>query len=201
MKTTHLRRSLAVVATTLACLAVMATPAAATPHGVDLTDGLLEFAKAGVYETIDLSSPTCSPAPTLELDVTGTAVSITDVSVTSHFPDANVLTVVTPSAIGNTSGTLSGTAITPLRVALTMTLYGTTGCTPTGTPLCTLGVLLGLSGTLSGTTASDAVSLHGQSVGNVVALGGCAFGLTFLVGTTLVISPFPGFVLTGHLTS
>lgn len=208
MNATHLRRSFVAVASAITVLVVMAGPAAATGHDVTITGGQITLTKTGVTDVIDLApaTPPCSsaPTPTLDLDVTGTAISVTDFDAVDIWTlgGPTALRVLTRSGVGDTAGTYNATTGTfsSLRVGIAMTFYtayDATTCAPTGTPVCTLAFLLHLSGTLSGTTVSSTVSLTGSSVGSVVAFPTCTAGPSILIGTTATVTS----AITGHLTT
>ncbi len=64
MDTRHLRRSLAAVATTIACVITMANPAGAVVHDGQIAGGVITFVKAfpPVSETLELV-PTPATCP------------------------------------------------------------------------------------------------------------------------------------------
>lgn len=187
------RRSLAALGTVIACLATMAVPTAATVHTAALTGGQLTLTKTGVTEVIDAGSTTsCTLPSTIQVDDgTGTTLAVTalNASHVQHFStSASYLMVLTRSTVGNSAGTLNSTTtphtITSMRVAVVMTFYNTTSCTPTGTPVCNLAVLLHLSGTSTSTSAGSNFTLTGTSVGTVVANPTCTAGPSHIIGTS-----------------
>ncbi len=208
MKTTHLRRSLAAVATAIACLAVMAGPASATPHDVDITGGVIRLTKTGLTpEDIDLAptaTPSCTNPSTLQVDENGTTAIVTslDSSHIKHFPSSSSwLWVLTRSPFGNVAGALDSTVsphtITSMRVGVLVTIYNTTGCTPTGTPICNAAFSLQVNGTSTSTSSGDTFSLTGVSVGTIAAAPTCAAGPSYLIGSTsTVTSPITGTLTT-----
>ncbi len=205
MRTTPLQRSLAALATTIACLALMATPAAATPHDADITGGEISLIKTGVTYVLYPTPPgsTCpTSTPTLEIDITGTSATVTALDIRSiqSFGLANGLMVFSRSPLGNTAGTLTGTTLTSMTVGLQVDVYSSydaTTCTPTGATACRLGVALPLTGTVTGATASDTFSLVGSSLSSLQPMPTCTAGPSVLIGTTVnMTSP-----LDGHLTS
>ncbi len=211
MNTTHLRRSLAAIATATACLVLMASPAAATPHDADITGGVMTFTKTGYSpENINFSpgTPSCA-GPTMALDETGTTITVTALNY-SHvvtYVNANggaggtYLTVLTRSTVGNSAGVLNSTVtphtITNMRVGIMITVYNTQTCTPVGAPICRLAYVLNLGGSSTSVSASGTFSLTGNSVGNVIAFPNCAAGPIDLVGTSVTVTN----PITGHLTT
>ncbi len=200
---THLRRSLAAVLTALACLALMANPAAAVTHDAVITGGQLTFTKTGITPVVlDLVPHDCVTDPTSQLDITGTSVSVTAIDMRSldflYPATTGLLSVFTWQSTLTTAGTLTGTTLTGLRLTMRITIYSTGGsCTPTGTPVCTLAMILDLSGTLTGTTTSSTFSLTGSSPFNVATNPTCTAGPSYIVGAAVAVtSP-----ITGHLTS
>ncbi len=188
------RRLLAIIATTVVAAIVNPATATATTHGIDIDGGEMLLSKTGVSQVIDFEPKAYCTSPTLTLDDgTGTTASVTALS-SSHvqsYPIGSLLTVMTRSTSGNTSGTLTSTStphtITSMRVAVVMTIYNTSGCTPTGTPLCTLAALLGLDGTSSSTSGGNDFSFTGSSVGTVVAFPTCTAGPSSLTGTSVTV--------------
>ncbi len=207
MKKTHLRRALAAVGTAIACLGIMANPAAATPHEADLTGGIITLTKTGVTETIDLTPGGTGSCGTgaLDFDETGTAISVTSFtasSVRTFSTTGTFLAVIDQSTIGNSPGTLNSTTnphtITGLRVGVRVNIYQTTGCSTTGlTPICQLGIVLNLSGTSNSMSASNTFSLTGASVGTMAAFPTCTTGPSYLVGTTATVTT----PITGHIAT
>lgn len=218
MNPTPLRRSIAAIGTALACLALMANPAAATIHTSDITGGELALIKPSMTpEVIDLG-PGTGPCPagawTLDVDTASSTLSVTaiDQRVITSLSSPDYLVVFTRYPLGNSPGPVSS-ATTPhtfssLRVAVAMSIYGSTryntsSCSvsvdgTTGlpfTPTCTLLVLLNVSGTLTSLSPSTQLSATFSSLGTVAMLPGCS-GPTFLVGSTAAATtPF-----TAHLT-
>jgi hypothetical protein len=204
MRRTHLRRAFAAVATAIACLVVTATPTAATAHDGDITGGEVVFTKPGVTEVLDLPQTACSTTAALDLDVTGTAVTVTALSMKSTsffslYPPSSFLSIFTRSTSGLTSGTLTGTTLTTMRVPVEVSVYSSYDftCTPTGTSVCKIAFLLQLSGTLTGTTVSSTYSLVGSSIGTVIANPTCGAGPSYIIGTTAFVTT----AITGHLTT
>ncbi len=207
MKTTHLRRSLAAVGTALVCLLAMSNPAGATLHSATITGGIITSTKTGVTETINLNPTTAScSSSTLQTDdgTTGTTIAVTTLGsshVQAYSNGQSYLTVLSRSTTGNSAGAYN-TAVTPhtvtnLRVAIVATIYNTTSCTPTGTPVCTVAAILNLSGTTTSTSVSSTFSLTGASVGTVAAFPTCAAGPSQIIGTTLTVTS----AIVGHLVS
>ncbi len=212
MRHTHLRRPLTTVTTAIICVIALASPAAAVPvtYKAVLTAGVITLTKTGITpEVIDLAppNPSCIPADyrvTFTSNTNSSNVSITNVAglhaVT--FAGGTYLTQLTRSTFGNTQGhvtdSTTGThTITATRVALIATIYNTTDCTPTGTPVCTLAALLELQGTTTSISTSSNFTLTGSSVTPVVAFPTCAAGPSYLVGTTSTVTT----AITGHFSS
>ncbi len=209
MRKTHLRRSLAAVFTALACLAVMANPAAATTHSADLTGGVITLTKTGVTEEINLD-PTVESCDigetTFVVDTTSTTphtiiITVITSSHVVHFTttSASYLVILTRSNVGNVSGTINSTGsphtVSSMRVGIKATVYNTTSCTPTGTPICELGAVLHLGGSSTSLTTSSTFTLTGSSVGNVVAFPTCTAGPSHLLGTSSTVTS----AITGHI--
>ncbi len=192
MNTTHLRRAVVAVATAVACLVTLATPSGAVLLNATINGGQFTFVKTGVTETIPLTSTGACGTPTLVTSITGTVFSMTVFStsqVTAFAGGGSYLSVFTRSTSGNSAGTID-TTVTPhvvsnKRIAIVSTVYNTTGCTPTGTPVCTVAFILNLSGTGTSTTTGSSYTLSGGSVGTVVAFPTCAAGPSQLLGTTV----------------
>ncbi len=213
MKKTHLWRSIAAIGTALACLTLMTNPAAASMHTSAITGGDITFTKSSITpEAIDLAPGTgpC-PAGTMDVDFGSTDSTILVTAINQRFfthfspsgPD--YLVVLSRSAFGNTSGTVTSTTtphtFSSLRVAVVMTIYASTSynditCTSTGAAVCTLAVVLQLSGTLTSLSTSTQFSAAGSSVGTVANFPMCPAGPSHLTGSTAAVtSP-----LTAHLT-
>ncbi len=198
MNKTHLRRSLAAVITTVACLAIMANPASATVVNAEITGGEITLAKTGVTEVIDLTpgtggGTTTCPAGVLQVDVQASTINVTALSVTGVRPigATNYLAVLT--RLGSVAGTKSGGTITNMKLTVGAAIYSvpTTGCAvPTTPPLCRLAVQATLNGTYTGTLLNigDTATLTGASNGTVVANPTCTAGPSFLLGTTLTVT-------------
>lgn len=205
MNKTHLWRSIAALTTAIACLAVMASPAPATTHDVTITGGVIRLTKTGVSEDVDLdpSTPSCTNPSTLQVDEDGTTVSVTalNASHVKSFFGGSFLWVLTRSTTGNVAGTLSSTSvphtITSVRAAVVATIYNTTSCTPTGTPVCTIASIFHMTGTSTSTSATQTFSLTGTSVGTVVAFPTCTAGPSGILGTSST-TPSP---ITGTITT
>ncbi len=208
MKKTYLRRSLAALTTVVACLAIMGSPASAAVHQAALTGGTIVLSKTGVTETITLGTTTGSCSTTtitvdLGTETTGASVTVTAFggSAVQTFSNGSYLSVLSRSNSGNTAGTLTNTTtghtISAFRVAIVATIYNTTSCTPTGTPVCTIAVLASLTGSSTSTTATNTFSLTGSSVGTVAAFPTCAAGPSQILGTSSsVTSPITGTLTT-----
>ncbi len=209
MNTSRPRRSLAAVATAIACLATMAGPAAATPaaHTATITGGTFIKTKTTFTIPIDLAPTPASCAPaTFNMATTSTTTSST-ATVTgfnwSHRLDYGTgpthLTTLTQSTMGNVPGHIDSTTtphtLTGLRVGLIWTVYSSTGCTPTGTPVCTLAVLFNLSGTTTSLSTSTTFSFNGSSQGSFVGFSTCTAGPAFSIGATSSVT----LPITGHL--
>ncbi len=205
MNPTPLRRSLAAVATAVACLALMAHPAAATTHDISITGGEITLTKPGYSEAFDIGPGTPSCSSSMTADENGTTVAVTALSaahVHHFFGSAGAyLVVFTRSPVGSSPGTIDSTStphtITSLQVGILVRIYDTTTCTPTGTPLCSLGLILRLDGTSTSLTVSSAFSLTGGSVGTVAAFPTCTAGPTLYIGTTATVTS----AITGHLST
>ncbi len=211
MKKNHLRRTVVAVATALACLMALGNPAAASAtYHVDITTGVVTLTKTGMTpEVIDFAptTPSCTDTST-QVQTTSTTTSSTIIFTTinsSHIrtfsTTGTFLAVLTRSTTGNIAGHINSDAtphtITSLRVAIVITIYNTTGCTPTGTPICTLAVLLHLNGTSTSLSNSTNFTVTGSSVGTVVAFPTCATGPSYLIGSSSSTTT----ALTGHLSS
>ncbi len=196
-----LRRSLAAVITSLACLVLMANPAAATTHNATINSGVSIFTKPAVLNSIDYVPVAPCAAGWLvaddyvhgvtfnvpSLDWVGRVTTVTGGATTYLFH------IFRTASTAGTLNTATGT-ITNMRLVLKMEIFTapTTGCTlPTTGPLCSLSVQLNLSGTYTpaGTLSTgDVATLTGSSVGIVVASPTCTAGPTFLLGTTVTIT-------------
>ncbi len=214
MNKTHLRRSLAALATAFVCVIAMGNPAAAVPvtYRAEITGGEVTVTKTGITpEVFNLNptTPSCTVPSTLDVHFTSNTTS-SNVTVTA-FNSSHVVTfanggtylvVMTRSAFGNVAGHLNSDnnphTITGLRVGIQITVYNTASCTPTGSPICTLGVQLAAT-TLTTTSVSTSTnfSLTGSSVGTIVALPTCSTGPSYLIGAS-VNTTAP---ITGHLSS
>ncbi len=211
MKKAHLRRSLAAVTTAIACLVVMANPASAAVHDVEITGGTVVLSKTGVTEVVTLGGTTSCPPPTttlptLRVDL-GTETSGASVTVpvlqSSHvqtYSNGSFLSVLTLSTGGSLAGTLSsstttGHTITSLRIPIRIQIYNTDTCTPVNL-VCTLGALVHLNGTSTSTTSSNTFHFTGASVGTLVANPTCGAGPSQLLGTTSTITSLSGHLLT-----
>lgn len=209
MKKAHLRRSLAALTTVLACLAATAHPAAAIPstHDGALTSGQITFTKTGMTsEVIEVGGPSCTSGAlqfnhtsnTSSSSVTVTAVNASHVKT---YATGTYLTVITRSGVGNSPGHVTGSTeshtMTSMRVALVMTIYNTTSCTPSGTPICTLAFLLHMQGTSTSISTSSTFSVTGSGASTVAAFPACASGPTHLIGST----PTTTFPFVGHLVA
>lgn len=208
MKKTHLRRSLAAVATAIACLAIMGNPAAASAtYTATIATGVVTLTKTGMTpEVVDLAptTPSCTSPSTLTVQTSSTTSSST-VSVTainaSHVrtfgATGTYLTVLTRSTTGNVAGHITSDTtphtITGSRVSIVITIYNTASCTPTGTAICTLAVSLNLSGTSTSLSTGTSFNLSGTSQGTVVAFPTCGAGPAYLIGSaSSVTSPITG---------
>ncbi len=213
MPTIHLRRSIVAVTTAIACLVALANPAAAVPvtYRAEITAGQVTVTKTGITPTVfDLSPASlCAPGATADLDLssdtTSSSVSITafDAALVTDFGLGGTpyLVVLTRSPFSNIPGHLDSDStphtITGSRHGLVIRIYLTTGCTPTGNPVCTLGVALGLSNvTTTSVSPSTTFSYDGSSVGTIAGFPTCATGPSQILGATVTVtSP-----VTGHLT-
>ncbi len=193
MSTTHLQRSLAALVTIAGCLIATATPAAAAVHDVDITGGSIFLAKPSVSEELQALGSSCTTPSTLSIDL-GTETSGANVSVTalssSHvepYSNGSFLTVLTRSAVGSSAGTLTSSTsdhgIANVKVGVVARIYDTNGC-GSATLLCTVGLVLDLSGTSTSTTSGNTISLTGTSVGTVTVFPTCTGGPTQILGTT-----------------
>ncbi len=206
MNPTHLRRSPPAIVTIIACLTTMAQPAAAAIHDATFTGGTITATKPSVTEIFTWPPGTSCSTPSFRMDATdvhSTTTLITFWQVVHNFnlSTGPFLFVWTRSTTANFAGHLASTStprtITGMRVGLVLTVYNTTSCTPTGTPVCTLAASLNLSGTTTAASASGTYSLTGTTTGTLVAFPTCTAGPTQLVGTTsTVTSP-----LTGHFST
>ncbi len=217
MHTKHLRRSLTAVVTALACLLALSTPAAATPttYTAAVTGGEITITKTGITpEVIDLGSTTSCAGTNINVGFSSTTtssqVTVTAFSsshVTTFANGGSYLVVLTRSPVGNTSGHLDSDTIphtidtsttgTSPRVGIVATVYNTTSCTPTGTPVCTLGLIIGMTAvTTISVSISTTFGFSGASVGTIAAFPTCTAGPSFLVGSAVTVtSP-----VVGHFT-
>ncbi len=212
MPTKHFRRTLAAVVTALACLMAVGNPAAAIPttYTATVTGGQLTLTKTGITpEVINLngSTPSCT-ITSVNVNVTSNTTS-SNVTVTafsaSHVKGfangGSYLVVLTRAAFGNVAGHLNSTVtphtVTGSRIGILATIYNTTSCTPTGTPVCNLaGILAFTNATTTSVSTSSTFSFSGSTVGTVAANPTCTAGPSFLVGSSgTITSP-----ITGHLT-
>ncbi len=206
MRTTPLRRSLVAIGTAIACLIATATPTSATLYSAEITSGALVSSKTGVTEAFAFNPITTS---CIDWDVqlddsTGTtlrAIAFDGRHAYAYSNGQSYLTEIVQSNVGNSAGALGSTStphtVTNMRIGFASTIYNTTGCTPTGTPLCQVGFILSLSGTTTSTSVSSDFSLVGSSVGTVVGFPTCLAGPSQILGTSLVTtSP-----IMGHYTS
>ncbi len=212
MPTKHLRRTLAAVVTALACLMTPGTPAAAIPttYTASINSGQLTITKTGITpEVITFATTTsCPPGPSINVNVTSNTTS-SNATVTafntSHVATfangGSYLIVLTRAAFGNVAGHINSTVtphtVTGSRIGIAATVYNTTSCTPTGTPVCNLAAVIAFtSATTTSVSTSSTYSFSGASVGTVAAFPTCTAGPSFLVGASVTItSPF-----TGHFT-
>ncbi len=211
MNKTHLRRSVAALATALACLAVVANPAAAVTHDAVITGGQITLTKTGVNEVVDLGgTDSCPQGTTLQVDIDATTNTIAATALASrhihHFSDSNTyLVVLSRSTFGSPGAITSASSphtITSLRVSVGVDIYSpahynATTCETTSTPICRLSILFHFSGSSTSSSSSSTYSLTGSSVGNVVGNPTCAAGPSFLLGTTATTSS----AIVGHLTT
>lgn len=214
MLTNHRWRPLAALTTALACLVALNQPAAAVPvtYRAEIATGVVTVTKTGITPTgFDLSpAGLCPPGATIDLDLTSdtTSSSVTETafnaSLVTNFGvgGTSYLVVLTRSPVGNIAGHLdSGSTphtVTGSRVGVVITIYNTTSCTPTGTPICTLAVALNLyEFTTTSVSPSTDISYGGTSHGNIVAWPTCGAGPSQIMGATAhITSP-----ITGHLTT
>jgi hypothetical protein len=215
MQTKNLRRTLAAVVTALACLMALGNPAAAIPttYTATIATGEITITKTGITpEVINLGSTTSCTGSTINVNFTSNTTSATVTvtafngsHVTSFANGGSYLVVLTRSASGNTPGHLNSTTTphtigpvgtTPPRVSIVATVYNTTSCTPTGTPVCTLALSLTLTNiTTTSVSTSTTFSFTG-SAPTIVAFPTCTSGPSFLLGSAVnVTSP-----VTGHFT-
>ncbi len=212
MPKTHLRRTVAAVATALACLLPAGIPAAAIPttYTATLALGNITITKTGITpEVINLGSTTsCAPGGTINANFTSNTTS-SNVSVTafnwSHVVNyangGGYLTVITRAAFGNVGGHLDSSVtphtITGSRIGLNITIYNTFSCTPMGDPVCNLGLVLAwANATTTSVSTSNTYSFGGSSVGNIAANPSCSAGPSFLVGAVVTVTSPLG----GHFT-
>ncbi len=206
MTTIRLQRSFAVLVVTAASLIATATPASAATHDAEITGGVITFTKTGVTEAITLTGTDSCTTPSLTIDLggetSGSGVAVTSFN-SSHvqtYTNASLLTVLTRSTSGGTSGTLGSSTfthtVTSMRVPVDIKIYGTTECTP-GTLLCKLAGLIHLTGNGTSTTTSSTYSFTGTSVGLVVANPTCNAGASQILGTASNLTT----AMTAHLTT
>lgn len=207
MNTTHGLRPLVVVITFIACSAVMAEPAAATPSADALTAGEITFTKTGMTpEVLDLSpgsSGTCIP-PTIEWERTSSTIRITQIAaskVVTFGATGTFLVVLSRTTVGWTDGSLTSSTtahtITNVRVGVQINVYNTVSCTPTGSAICNVAFILNLSGTATSFVTSGTKSLTGGIVGSVVAYPTCTLGPSQLIGAVSTVTG----PITTHQTS
>lgn len=212
---TTLRRSVVALATTLACLAVLATPASATTHNVTITGGTLFAINATgtSTSTTDLSAtPGAGCTSTIVADVvpdgTGNAgtVNVTGFSNIGHFTLGTNHYVSTMSRVSSSAGTwgtsatgtissLSVQVSTQIRAAATNNSTNV-DCATTGTVLCTLRMTLHLAGTyangpLSTTGATFNLSTT-TSAAITLGIGTCQVPFSTFNGGTVTITNMTG---------
>ncbi len=160
----------------------------------NLVKGNVTLTKTGMTAVVldfnPLAAGSCSDS-SLGLAITGTSIGSTSFmasTVRTFGTTGPYLAVFTRSTTGSSAGTLNTTVtphtVTNMRVAVVMTVYNTTDCTPAGTPMCTLAMVLNLSGTLTGTTPGSELDVTGASVGSFVAFPTCSSGPSFLIGSS-----------------
>lgn len=203
MNPSRIFRTLAVVATAVACLVVPTRPVEAAVHEATILDGIVTVYGTGSVpqDTYDLApySPLCHPDGVFELDVTGTGtigVSALDSrTVVSYLGlTGTYLRIVTRIATGSTYGTLTGTGpytVSDMRVGVRVVYTGSydeTTCENTGLAMCDVTFVLELDGTLTTTTVGATASLTGASVGTVAEGDWCIEPFDELVGSTVALS-------------
>ncbi len=193
MNTTHLWRSLIAATTAIACLLGLSNPAGAVLHAHGITGGEITLTKTGVTEVIDLTpgTGTSCGGGTLEVDETTTTVIVTTLTasgVRTFSTTGTFLVVLTRGTFSNSAGSLNSAAnphiIDSSRSSIVATVYNTTSCTPTGTPICTLAAVVHLAGTSTSTGVSATFTGTSTSVGTVAAFPTCTAGPSYLIGTS-----------------
>lgn len=209
MNLTHLRRSLAAMAVSIALLVTMTNPAASATYIAEVTGGEIMLRKIGLIppEVIDLGpGGLCTFGSFFTFDTTSTTsssslwpASFYSSQVRTFGSTGTYLMVMTRLSSGNVSGHVSSSTtphtLTGMRVGFVMTIYNTTDCTPTGAPICTLAFLFNVSGTMTSLSTGNNYYFTGTSQGNVVAFPACSAGPSYLVGTTvLTTTPIDGYL-------
>lgn len=198
---TKLRRSVAALATAVACLALMATPAAATTHTATTTGGNLTFFTSfGTTGLFDLNPPLAGSGgtdcgSTLAIDEDGTgAVDVTQYTSASRFTLGGSHFIVVMTRQGSTAGTYSGGTISSATLSLRVDIFFATNTSSTATDCahgttrsCRYTLTLHLTGTYTGWTASSTLQLAGSS-GTVVSSPPCVAPFTTFSGGTAVIT-------------
>lgn len=174
---TTLRRSAVALATALACLVLVATPASATTtHSATITGGTLKFRTGGGTTGFLGSQPPlgttgsgCGSTLSIEEDGATGAFEIVQFSSTARFTvvgNNHYIAVMTRQ--GSTAGTYSGGAITSATLSLRVTLFNATNSSSTATDcahgttvVCRYTMTLHLTGTYTGMTTSGTVQLGG----------------------------------------
>ena len=171
---TTLRRSLVTVATTLACLALMASPAsAATVTGL-VTGGTVTLVSSTgtVTDTFSIGNPVGGTgcAKDITLDVTTSTAQLTGLSSVSRFALSTTYYIMETLLTGSTPGTLTNVTstsatVTSATVTYQVNIYSAsnqsstaTDCAHGTTRTCRATMTLSFSGSISGDVSSPAVS-------------------------------------------
>lgn len=210
---TQLGRSVVALATALASLVLMASPASATTHATTITGGTFSATPTGTltFPTLAFGGAAgagCGSTVALDVDhVANTATIPTFTSLHhftwfgSHFVSTMTRTASTAGTIG--SGSVSGVGLS-LSIAIRNAATNTSSnvdCATTGNVLCTWRVTFAFYGnyTQSGTGSigsSDTFSLSSPSATVTLAIGTCYVPFTGLNGGSASING-----LTGHVTT
>ena len=165
---TKLRRSVAALVTALACLALMATPAAATPHSATVTGGNLVLTATN---TLVLTFPFagtggtgCGHTLDVDEDATASTADIIGYSSASRFTLGTGAFVAVITRTASTPGTVSGTGVSSSTLSLQIDILTAANANPatdctTNAQRCRLRTTLSFAGTLSGWSVSSTASL------------------------------------------
>lgn len=193
---THLRRRMVALATALACITIMASPASATAHSVTFTSGTLAVHNATSTSTLTFAlagaaGAGCGSSAVVDVvpDGTGHAgtIDVTSFSGATHFTFGTPHYVSTISRTASTSGTwgtsASGT-ISSATLAVNIQIRAAANnsstnvdCATTGNVLCTWRMTFHLAGTYANgplSTAGATVTLATTAGATItLAIGTC----------------------------